>query len=160
MPECERLNGGSDWSDREVVERERTSTSISERDIRRHLGGVSTRIASQVRGELGVGWSHGAVHSRVQKADLQLTSDAAPNQIAVDETVSRPTGENDWLSAAVDPRTNTLLHVRLFRTASELFAGQFLRELRGQLPVEQAAFLVDGVAIVLLVYGGVLVSVL
>jgi len=104
MPECERLSGGSDWSDREVVERGRPSTSISERGIRRHLGGVSTRIASQVRGELGVEWSHGAVHSRVQKADLQLTSDAAPNQIAVDETVSRPTGENDWLSAAVGPR--------------------------------------------------------
>lgn len=49
----------------------------------------------------------------MQQTDLQLTSDAEPNHIAVDETVIQIDDERNWLYAAVDSNTNEFLHGRL-----------------------------------------------
>ena len=52
----------------------------------------------------------------MQEAELQPTSDAAPDHIAVDETVIQENDERRWLYAAVGPETNKFLHFRLFPT--------------------------------------------
>ena len=64
---------------------------------------------------MGVERSRTAIHNWVQKAELQPTSDAAPDHIAVDETVIQVNDERRWLYAAVNSETNKFLHVRLFR---------------------------------------------
>lgn len=79
----------------------------------------------------------------MQKANLQPTSDTAPNQIAVGETVIRVNGERHWLYTAVDPQTNQHLHVRLFQACTPHLTVLFLRELRTKQPVGQATFLVN-----------------
>jgi putative transposase len=79
----------------------------------------------------------------VQKADVQLTSDAAPDHIAVDETVIQVNDERRWLYAAVDPETNKFPHVRLFPTRTTQLTVLFLREPQQQVPVTQATILVD-----------------
>jgi putative transposase len=66
----------------------------------------------------------------VQKADRQPASDAAPNQIAVDETVIRGNDERHWLYAAVDPATNDILHARLLQTRMTQLTLLFLRKLQ------------------------------
>ena len=65
---------------------------------------------------MGVERSRTAIHDWVQKADVQPTDDAAPDHIAVDETVIQLNDERRWLYVAVDPETNKFLHVRLFPT--------------------------------------------
>ena len=66
----------------------------------------------------------------MQKADLQPTSDAAPDHIAVNETVIQVNDERRWLYAAVDPETNKFLHFRLFPTRATRLTVPFLRELQ------------------------------
>jgi transposase-like protein len=75
----------------------------------------------------------------VQNADLQPTSNAAPDHIAVDETVIQVNDERRWLYAAVDPETNEFPHVRLFPTRTTRLTVLFLRELRQIVPVTHAA---------------------
>jgi len=53
---------------------------------------------------LGVERSRTAIHNWVQSADLRPTSGAAPDHIAVDETVIQVNDERRWLYAAVIPR--------------------------------------------------------
>ena len=65
----------------------------------------------------------------MQNADLQPTSDAAPDHTAVDETVIQANDERRWLYAAVDPETNEFLHVRIFSTRTTQLMVFFLREL-------------------------------
>jgi putative transposase len=48
-----------------------------------------------------------------------------------------------WLYAAIDPKTNTFLHIRLFRTYTTGLTEIFLSELREKHDVETAVFLVD-----------------
>ena len=79
----------------------------------------------------------------MQKAVVQPTSDAAPDHIAVDETVIRVNDERRWLYATVDPETNTFLYVRLFPTRTTQLTVLFLRELQQYVPVTQATILVD-----------------
>ena len=66
----------------------------------------------------------------MQKAELQPTSDAAPDHIAVDKTVIHVNDEGRWLYAAVNPETNKFLHVRLFPTRTTQLTVLFLRELQ------------------------------
>jgi transposase-like protein len=48
--------------------------------------------------------SRTAIHNWVQSANLRPTSGAAPDHIAVDETVIQVNDERRWLYAAVIPR--------------------------------------------------------
>jgi len=57
--------------------------------------------------------------------------------------VIRLNDERRWLYAAVDPKTNKFLHVRLFPTRTTQLAVLFLRELQQRVPVTQATILVD-----------------
>ena len=143
MAEFNRLGGGIEWIDLEFVERERTPRQAIEVGIQLHLAGLSLSNTKQRLEKLGVKRSRTAIHNWVQKADLKPTSDEAPNQIAVDETVIRINDERYWLYAAVDPETNKFLHARLFQTRTTQLTLLFLHELRDKQQVEQATFLVD-----------------
>jgi putative transposase len=81
----------------------------------------------------------------VQNADLQPTSDAAPDHIAVDKTVIQVNDERRWLYATVDPETSEFPHIRLFLTRTTQLAMLFLRELQQIVPITHAAILVDNV---------------
>ena len=144
MDEFERLSGRSDWIDLEFVERERTPEPIIEVGIQLHIAGLSLANTKQILDRLGVERSRTAIHNWVQKADVQPSSDAEPNHIAVDETVIQVNDQRHWLYAAVDPTTNEILHIRLFQTRTTQLTLLFLRELQQKQQVEQATFLIDG----------------
>ena len=143
MAEITRLSGCSDWIDLDFVERERTPRRLMELGIRLHLAGLSLSNTISELEKVGVERSRKAVHDWVQKADLQPASDASPDQVAVDETVIRINGQQFWLYAAVDPKANEFLHVRLYTTTTTALTERFLRELRKKHDVEDAVFLVD-----------------
>ena len=79
----------------------------------------------------------------MQNADLQPTSDAAPDHIAVDGMVIQVNDKRRWLYATVDPETNEFPHVWLFPTRTTQLTVLFLRELQQHVPVTQATILVD-----------------
>ena len=85
--EIDRLSGSTDWIDLEFVQREQTPKRIIELGTQLHLAGLSLSNTKQYIERLGVEWSRTAIHNWMQKTDVQLTSDAAPDHIAVDETV-------------------------------------------------------------------------
>ena len=143
MAEITRLSSCSDWIDLDFVERERTPRRLMELGVRLHLAGLSLSNTISELEKVGVERSRKAVHDWVQKADLQPASDASPDQIAVDETVTRINGQQFWLYAAVDPKANEFLHVRLYTTTTTALTERFLRELRKKHDVEDAVFLVD-----------------
>ena len=87
--------------------------------------------------------SRPAIHDWVQKADLQPDSDVDPNRSAVDETVSRVTGDGRWLSAAVDPDPTRFRRARLFQTRLTQLTLLFVRERHETRPVSDVMFLVD-----------------
>ncbi|QCS44556.1 IS6 family transposase [Natrinema versiforme] len=144
MAKIDRLNGCSDWIDLSFVERERTPRRLMELGIRLHLAGLSLSNTVRELEKSGVERSRKAVHDWVQKADLQPTTDANPNHVALDETVIRIDDHQYWLYAAVDPETNRILHIRLFSTTTTALTERFLRELIEKHDVENAVFLVDG----------------
>ena len=143
MPEIDRLSGSTDWIDLEFVQRERTPERIIEVGIQLHLAGLSLSNTKQHLEKLGVERSRTAIHNWVQKPDVQPTSNAAPDHIAVDETVVQVNDERRWLYAAVDPKTNKFLHVRLFPTRTTQLTVLFFRELQQHVQVTQATILVD-----------------
>jgi len=143
MSETKRLSGCNDWIDLEFVERERTPRQIIEVGIQLHVAGLSLSDIKQYIERLGVERSRTAIHNWVQKADLQPTSEAEPNHIAVDETVIQLNDERWWLYAAVDPETNEFLHVKLYSTRTTQLTVHLLRELKQKVPVTQATILVD-----------------
>ena len=114
MPEIARLSGISGWIDLDFVERERTPESAMAIGIQSHLAGLLLSNTVDLLEDLGVHRSRKAIHDWVQKADLQPDSGRSPNQVALDETVIRINDQQYWLYAAADPKTNDLLHVRLF----------------------------------------------
>ena len=116
MHEIDRLSDSTDWIDLDFVERERTPERIIKVGIQLHLAGLSLSNTKQYIKNLGVKRSRTAIHNWVQNANLQPTSNAAPDHIAVDETVIQVNDERRWLYAAVDPETNEFLHARLFPT--------------------------------------------
>jgi len=144
LAEFDRLNGATELTELEFVERERTPEQIVELGIQLHHAGLSLSNTKQNLDILGVKRSRTAIHNWVRKADLQPTSDGAPNQISVDETVTRINDQRHLLYAGVDPETNEFLNVRLFQTRDTLLTVLFLRELREKQRVEQATVLVDG----------------
>jgi putative transposase len=144
MAEIARLNGVRDWIDLEFVERERTPEPAMALGIQSHVAGLSLSNTVELLDALGVQRSRKAIHDWVQKADLQPDAGRSPNQIALDETVIRINDQQYWLYAAADPKTNDLLHVRLFSTTTTALTEIFLRELREKHDIETAVFLVDG----------------
>ena len=144
MPEFERLSGCTSCIDLEFVERERTPREIIEAGLQLHVADLSLTNTKQFLDNFGVERSRTAIHNWVQKADVQPSSDAEPNHIAVDEAVIRINDERHWLYAAVDLTTNEILHFRLFQTRTTQLTVLFLRELREQQQIEKATFLVDG----------------
>jgi len=126
------------------VERKQTPEPAVKLGIQMHLAGLSLSNTISVLAELGVQRSRKAVHDWAHKADLQPTNGNAPNQVAVDETVIRINNQQYWLSAAADPDTNELLHLRLFTATTTALPEIFLGELRQKHDVEDAVFLVDG----------------
>ncbi|MFC7200685.1 IS6 family transposase [Halospeciosus flavus] len=143
MAEITRLSGCSEWIELDFVERERTPSELMKLGIRLHLAGLSLSNTVLKLERFGVERSRKAIHDWVQKADLQPASDASPDQVALDETVIRINGQQFWLYAAVDPKTNKFLHLRLFTTTTTSLTQKFLRELREKHDVEDAVFLVD-----------------
>ena len=91
------------------------SERIIEVDIQVHLAGLLLSNTKQYLEKFGVERSQTAIHNWVQKAELQPTSDAAPDHIAVDEMVIQVNDKHRWLYAAINPETNKFLHVQLFR---------------------------------------------
>jgi putative transposase len=143
MPEFDRLNGDSGWIDLEFMERERTPEEIVEVGIQLHLAGLSLSNTKQHLEKLGVQRSRTAIHNWVQKADLQPTGTRSSNYVALDETVIQLGTERYWLYAAVDPKTNEFLHVRLFPTTNSGLTHVFLRELSEKHDIDDATFLID-----------------
>ena len=143
MPEIDRLTGDSDWIDLEFMKRERTPEQIIEKGIRLRLAGLSLSNTKQHLERLGVKRSRTAIHNWVQKADIQLTETRESNYVAVDETVIQLGTDRYWLYAAVDPRTNEFLHVRLFPTTNSGLTLVFLREFSEKHEIDDATFLID-----------------
>ena len=127
MHEIDRLSDSTDWIDLDFVERGRTSERIIKVGIQLHLAGLSLSNTKQYIEKLSVKRSRTAIHNWVQNANLQPTSNAAPDHIAVDETVIQVNDERRWLYAAVDPETNEFLHARLFPTRTTQLTISSLR---------------------------------
>jgi transposase-like protein len=104
---------------------------------------MSLRDASQFLDELGVQRSHVAIHGWVHNANLQPISTVSADQLAVDEKMIRLHGQEFWLYGAVDPKTNEILHVSLFPTATKQTTRWFLAELHRRYQLDGVLFLVD-----------------
>jgi transposase-like protein len=143
MLEIARLNDGSDRFELGFVEREATPEPAMTLGIRLHLAGLPLSNTISVLDSLGVERCRSTVHNWVQKAELQPTDGADPDHVAVDETVIQLNDERYWLYAAVDSKTNHLLHVKLSPTRNQAMTEMFLSELREKHLVDDALFLVD-----------------
>jgi putative transposase len=146
MAEFDRLGEATDWIDLSFVERERTPREIIAKGIRYHLAELSLSNTVVLLDDLGVDRSCVAVHTWVQKADLEPAGGDQPDRVAVDQKAMRVNDQQYWLYAAVDPATNRFLHVRLFPTYTIPIAREFLTELAEKHDVADAVVLVDDAA--------------
>jgi len=144
MPENDRLTGCLEEIDLEFVEREATPRLLMKLSIQLHLAGLSLSNTVSILEIFGVERARSTVHNWVHKADLQPDAGRCPDHVAVDETVIRLNDEQYWLYAAVDPKTNELLHTKLEPTTTKVLAHSFLTELSEKHDVDDAVFLVDG----------------
>jgi len=144
MPENTRLSGSIDQIDLEFVEREATPRFLMKLSIQLHLAGLSLSNTVSILEVFGVQRARSTVHNWVHKADLQPEDQRSPDHVAVDETVIQLNDERYWLYAAVDPKTNELLHTKLEPTTNSAFAHAFFHELCEKHDVTDAVFLIDG----------------
>ena len=144
MPENARLNGCLDEIDLDFVDREATPRLLMKLGIQLHLAGLSLSNTVSILYIFGVKRARSTVHNWVHKADLQPEDGRSPDHVAVDETVIQLNDERYWLYAAVDPKTNELLHTKLEPTTTKVLAHSFLTELSEKHDVSDAVFLVDG----------------
>jgi transposase-like protein len=142
MPEITRLTGDSDWIDL-LWSASGRPEPLMKLGTQMHLAGLSLSNTISILEKLGGQRSRKAVHDWVHKADLQPDGGMDPEHVALDESVIRVNGQQYWLCAAVDPDTNTILHVRLFSTYTTTLTEVFLSELREKHDVDDAVFLVD-----------------
>ena len=112
------------------VEREATSQSLMKLSIQLHLADLSLLDTICVLELFGVDRVTSTVHNWVHKADLRLADGHSPDHVAVDEIVLQLDDERYWLSAAVDPETNELLHTKLESIRTNVLAHAFLSGLR------------------------------
>lgn len=87
MPEIDRLYGGCDCIDLAFVEQERASRQTIELGIQLHLAGSSCSNTKQYLERSGVERGRTAIHNWIQQTNVQPTSEAEPNHIALAETV-------------------------------------------------------------------------
>lgn len=92
--------------------------------IRLHLTDHSFTNIVRELDIFGVNRSRKAVHD----CHLQPTDGVAPNHVALDEPVIRLNDQQYWLYAAVNPKTNELLHIRLFLETTTALTEIFLAE--------------------------------
>jgi len=144
MPENDRLNGCLNQIELAFVEREATPRLLMKLSIQLHLAGLSLSNTVSILDIFGVERARSTVHNWVHKADLQPEDGQSPDHVAVDETVIQLNDEQYWLYAAVDPKTNKLLHTKLEPTTNKVLAHSFLMELSEKHDVSDAVFLVDG----------------
>jgi len=144
MPKNAVLSGSLDEIELGFVEREATPRSLMKLSIQLHLAGLSLSNTVSVLDIFGVERARSTVHNWVHKADLQPESGRSPDHVAVDETVIQLNDERYWLYAAVDPKTNELLHTQVEPTRNNALASAFFHELREKHDVDDAVFLVDG----------------
>jgi len=144
MPKNARLSGCLNQIDLDFVEREATPRLLMKLSIQLHLAGLSLSNTVSIIEIFGVERARSTVHNWVHKADLQPEDGQSPDHIAVDETVIQLNDETYWLYAAVDPKTNELLHTKLEPTTTKVLARSVLTELREKHDVSDAVFLVDG----------------
>jgi len=144
MLENGRLNGIIDQIELGFVEREATPEFLMRLSIQLHLSGLSLSNTVRVLEVFGVQRARSTVHNWVHKADLQPESGKKPDHVAVDETVIQLNDEQYWLYAAVDPKTNELLHTSLEPTTNAVLAQTFLAEIDEKHDVSEAVFLIDG----------------
>ena len=111
LHEIDRLNGSTDRIDVELgfVRRERIPERIADVGIQLRLVVLSLSNTKQYLENLGVERSY----NRVRKAELQPTSDATPDHVAVDETVIRVNDERRRLYTAIDSKRNEFPYARL-----------------------------------------------
>jgi len=85
----------------------------------------------------------------VQKADLQPTSNVAPDHIVIGEAVIQINDERCWLYTAVEPETNKFLHVRFSptRTTQLIVLFPYLQQ---QVLPTQATILADDFHLILI----------
>ena len=115
MPKNARLSGSLGQIELEFVEREATPQLLMKLSIQLHLAGLSLSNTVSVLERFGVERARSTIHNWVHKAELQPESGRSPDHVAVDETVIRLNNEQYWLYAAVNPKINESLHVRLFQ---------------------------------------------
>src|SRR6056297_3379007 len=144
MSENASLSGSLDQIDLDFVEREATPPLLMKLSIQLHLPALSLSNTVSVREIFGVQRARSTIHNWGHKADLQPKDGQSPDHAAVDETVTPLNDEQYWLSAAVDPETNKLLHTKLRPTTTKVLAYSFLAELSEKHDVDDAVFLVDG----------------
>jgi putative transposase len=128
MPGNARLGGCLDEIDLSFVEREATPRLLMKLSIQLHLAGLSLSNTVSILELFGVQRARSTVHNWVHKADLQPKSGRGPDHVAVDETVIRLNNQQYWLYAAVDPKTNDLLHTQLEPARNKVIASSFFRE--------------------------------
>ncbi|MFC4406878.1 IS6 family transposase [Haloarchaeobius iranensis] len=142
MPENAVVNGGMDEIELGFVEREATSQPLMKLSIQLHLAGLSLSDTVSILELFGVDRVKSTVHNWVHKADLLPEDGHSPDHVAVDETVIQLDNERYWLYAAVDPKTNELLHTKLQPTRTNVLAHAFFTELRekhdGATPLKDA----------------------
>jgi transposase-like protein len=142
MPKKAVPSGSIDQIDVSFVEREATPRLVMKPSIQLHLAGLSLSNTVSVLEIFGVDRVRSTVHNWVHKADLQPETGRSPDQVAVDETVIH-IDDKYWLSAAVDPESNELLHRKREPTRINALAELFFGELREKHDVDDAVVLVD-----------------
>ena len=112
--------------------------------IQMHMARLSLSNTFSILERLGVQRALSTVHNWVHKAELQPEDWRSPDHVAVDETVMQLDDEEYWLYAAVDPKTNKLLHTELRPTTTTVLANSFLTELSEKHDVDDVVSPVDG----------------
>lgn len=107
--------------------------------IHLHVAGLSLSGTASVLERFDVERACSPVHW-VQKAGLQPGSRRTPDHAALDETVVRLDDQRYWLYAAVDPRSNECLPVRLCPTRTTALTTLFLQELTEKHDIEETCF--------------------
>ena len=130
LPEIARPLGGSNCFKLDFLEREATPEPGMKLGIRLHLAVLSIWDTISILDTLGVERCRKTVHNWVQKADLQPLDSANPNHVAVIKIVIQLNDERFWLYAAVNPDTNSLLHIKLFSTGNQAITEMFLSKFR------------------------------
>lgn len=113
MPKNDRLNGCLNETELGFVEREAIPRFLMKLGIQLHLARLSLSSIVSILEIFGANRVRSTVRNWVHKTDIQPESNRNLDHVAVNETVIQLNNEQYWLYAAVDPKTNKLLHTYL-----------------------------------------------